>query len=87
MQPNMHNIYVTLLCLRSLNGLVILQDIIIQDIHKANFLKGSLHMARIPVVMSDIEKTITPKCLKEKKPMQHEMCKTKNDNPIEIMMI
>jgi hypothetical protein len=51
MQPNMHNIYVTLLCLRSLNGLVILQDIIIQDIHKANFLKGSLHMTTMPVVM------------------------------------
>jgi len=87
MQPNMHNIYVTLLCLRSLNGLVILQDIIIQDIHKANFLKGSLHMTTMPVVMWDIEKPITPKCFKEKKQMQHEMCKIKNGNPIEIMMI
>jgi hypothetical protein len=44
-------------------------------------------MTTIPVVMSNIEKTITPKCLKEKKQMQHEMCKTKNDNPIEIMII
>jgi len=87
MQPNMHNIYVTLLCLPSLNGLVILRNIIIKDIHKAIFLKGSLHMTTIPIVMSDIEKTITPKCLKEKKQMQHEMCKTKNDNPIKIMMI
>jgi hypothetical protein len=31
-----------------------------------------------------LNKTITPKCLKEKKQMQHEMCKTKNDNIIEI---
>ncbi len=83
----MHNIYVTLLCLHSLNGLVHLWDIIIQDIDKANLKKGSLHMTTIPVVMSNIEKTITPKCLKEKKQMQHEMCKTKNDNPIEIMII
>jgi hypothetical protein len=44
-------------------------------------------MTTITVVMSDIEKTITPKSLKENKQMQHEMSKTKNDNPIEIMMI
>jgi hypothetical protein len=44
-------------------------------------------MTTIPVVMSNIEKTITPKCLNEKNQMQHEMCKTKNDNPIEIVMI
>jgi hypothetical protein len=34
--------------------------------------------------MLDIEKIITPKCLKERKQMQHEVCKTKNDNIIEI---
>ncbi len=33
---------------------------------------------------SNIEKTIIPKCRKEKKQMQCEMCKTKNDNTIEI---
>jgi hypothetical protein len=31
-----------------------------------------------------LNKTITPKCLKEKKQMQHEVCKTQNDNIIEI---
>ncbi len=35
-QLNMH-MYVTLSCLRSINGLVILQDITIQDICKVNF--------------------------------------------------
>jgi predicted transglutaminase-like cysteine proteinase len=84
LQLNMHNIYVTLSCLRSLNGLVILRNITIQDIHKANFKKGSLDMTIIPVVMLDIEKTITPKCFKEKKQMQHEVCKSKNDKIIEI---
>ncbi len=41
-------------------------------------------MTTIFIVMLDIEKTITPKCLKERKQMQHEVCKTKNDNIIEI---
>jgi len=63
---------------------VILQNITIQNICKANFKKGSLDMTIIPIVMLDIEKTITPKCLKERKQMQHEVCKTKNDNIIEI---
>ncbi len=36
------------------------------------------------VVRLNIEKTITPKCHKEKKQMQHEQYKTKNDNIIEI---
>jgi hypothetical protein len=37
----MHNICVTLSQLHSLNGLVILRDIFIKDIHKAKFKKGS----------------------------------------------
>ncbi len=36
------------------------------------------------VVRLNIEKTITPKFHKEKKNKQHEQCKTKNDNIIEI---
>ncbi len=31
-----------------------------------------------------MNKTITPKCFKEKKQMQHQVCKTKNNNIIEI---
>jgi hypothetical protein len=36
----MHNIYVTLSRLRSLDGLIILKDISIEDICKAKFKKG-----------------------------------------------
>jgi hypothetical protein len=32
-----------------------------------------------------LNKTITPKCLKEKKKMRHQVCKTKNNNIIEII--
>jgi len=41
-QLNMHNIYVILWCLWSIDGLIILWYINIQHIHKANFKKGSL---------------------------------------------
>ncbi len=57
----------------------------IQDIHKATFKNGSLEKTTMPIVRSNIEKPIIPKCHKEKKKMQHEMRKTKNDNTIEII--
>jgi hypothetical protein len=60
---------------------VISQDIIIQDIHKANFKKGSLEMTSI--VKSKIEQMNTPTCHNENKQMQHELCKNKIDNIIE----
>jgi hypothetical protein len=43
---NMHNnIYITLSCLHSINGLIILRDITIQDINKTEFkFKGSIDM-------------------------------------------
>jgi hypothetical protein len=37
---NMQNIYVMLLDLPSIYGFIILQDIIIQKVHKSNFKKG-----------------------------------------------
>jgi hypothetical protein len=63
---------------------MILRNITIQDICKANFKNRSLEIKTILVVRSNIEKTIISKCRKEKKQMQCEMCKTKNDNTIEI---
>jgi hypothetical protein len=36
---NMHNIYITLSDLQSIDGLIILQNIIMQDINKTNFKK------------------------------------------------
>ncbi len=38
---NMHNIYITLSHLRSIDGFIILQNITMQDICKASFKKGS----------------------------------------------
>jgi hypothetical protein len=56
-QLNMHNMYVTFSRLRSLNGLIILQDITIQDICKVNFKinlkKGSLEITA-PILKSNI---------------------------------
>jgi len=63
----MHNIYVTLSCLSSLNEFVILRNITIQDIRKANFKIGSLEMTSI--VKSKIEQMDTPKCHNENKQM------------------
>jgi hypothetical protein len=60
---------------------VILQNITIQDIHKANFKKGSLEMTFI--VKSKIEQMNTHTCHNENKQMQHELCKSKIDNIIE----
>jgi len=41
----MHNIYITLSCLHSIDGQIILQDITIQDISKTEFkFKGSIDM-------------------------------------------
>ncbi len=55
MRLNMHNIYVTLLCLQSIYGFIILQNIIIQDICNANFKKGSLKMLE-PIPKHNITK-------------------------------
>jgi len=41
---NMHNIYITLSPPQSMDGFIILQNITMQDICKANFKKGSLKM-------------------------------------------
>jgi hypothetical protein len=54
----MHNIYVTLSHIRSFNGVVLLQDIIIQDICRANFKKMSLEMTY--AVKSKIEQMNIP---------------------------
>jgi hypothetical protein len=43
---NMQNIYVTLFQLHSLDGLVILRDISIEDMCKAKFKKVSLEMTK-----------------------------------------
>ncbi len=44
-QLNMHNIYITLSCLHSIDGQIILRDITIQDISKTEFkFKGSIDM-------------------------------------------
>jgi hypothetical protein len=40
-------------------------------------------MTIVPIVKLDIEKIITPKCHRDKKNLQHEMCKIKNNNIIE----
>ncbi len=56
-QLNMHNMYVTFSRLHFLNGLIILQDITIQDIckvnFKINFKKGSLEITT-PILKSNI---------------------------------
>jgi hypothetical protein len=80
-QLNMHNIYITLSRLYSLNGFVNLRNITIQDICKANFKIGSLEMTSI--VKSKIEQMNTPICHNENKQMQHEFCKKIIDNIIE----
>jgi len=58
-QLNMHNMYVTLSCLCSFDGLIILQNITIQNIHKVNFKKGSLEMTT-PVLKSNINQINIP---------------------------
>jgi hypothetical protein len=52
---NMHNIYVTLLCLQSIDGLIILQNITIQDICKTEFKKRFLEMLE-PISKHNIAK-------------------------------
>jgi hypothetical protein len=54
---NMHNIYVTLSRLQSMDGFIILQNITMQDISKANFKKGLLEMLE-PVSKHNITKNI-----------------------------
>jgi len=56
-QHNMHNIYVTFYRLHLLNELMILQDLIIQNICKANFKKRLLEMTIIHVRL-DIEEAL-----------------------------
>jgi hypothetical protein len=51
----MHNIYVMLSRLRSIDGLIILQDISIQDINKIELKKGSIDMVT-PTPKHDITK-------------------------------
>jgi IMP cyclohydrolase len=41
------NIYVTFSCLQSMDGLIILQNITMQDISKANLKKGLLEMLEL----------------------------------------
>jgi hypothetical protein len=55
----MHNMYVTLSCLCSFDGLIILQNITIQNIHKVNFKKGSLEMTT-PILRSNINQINIP---------------------------
>ncbi len=54
---NMHNIYVTLLCLRSIDGLIILRNITIQDICKTKFKKGFLEILE-PISKHNIAKKV-----------------------------
>ncbi len=55
----MHNMYVTLSCLCSFDGFIILQNITIQNIHKVDFKKGSLEMTT-PVLRSSINQIKIP---------------------------
>jgi hypothetical protein len=58
----MHNIYVTSSHLNSIYGLIFLQDITIQDIHKANFKKELLEMV-ITILKHNINKDKEKPCL------------------------
>jgi hypothetical protein len=73
----MHNIYNTLSCMCYIDGLVILQNITIQNISKANFKKRFLKMT-----------TFTSKhnITNENKTIQHKHCllKSKMKNKIKL---
>jgi hypothetical protein len=84
-QLNMHNIYVTLSCLPSLNGFVILQNITIQDICKVNFKKGSLEMTF--VLKSKTEQMKTPTCHNETNKCNMNFVKMKLTTLLKEMMI
>ncbi len=53
----MHNIYVTLSCLQSINVLIILWNITMQNISKIKFKKGLLEMLK-PISKHNITKNI-----------------------------
>jgi hypothetical protein len=55
----MDNIYVTLSHLHSLDRLVVLQDITIQDIHKTSFKKRLLKMTK-PILEPNVDQINTP---------------------------
>jgi len=75
----MHNIYVTLSHIRSFNGVVLLQDIIIQDICRANFKKMSLEMTY--AVKSKIEQMNIPTCHNVSQPHFWKECEDDSHTP------
>jgi hypothetical protein len=78
----MHNIYVTLSRLCSIDEPIILQDITIQNINKIEFLKKSIHMVT-PISKHDITKEKYKRCtLKPNNKKELIMIKENSDNNI-----
>ncbi len=73
---NMHNIYVTLSCLQSIDGFIILQNITMQEICKVNFKKRSLK------TLESISKHNITKHIQNNNPLKS--CKEKNKHLIMI---